>query len=209
MACTALLKTQGSGAACGPWTLEGTGLPFWEQDWAPWGQQGAGVWGSSPAWGLSGCGRCKDEDRDTNHPGRAGPDEEGHILHTYINTVQTGGAGEEGALLLSGGSRAGRVRGVLREPHTGLPGREVGWFPLVMEGMVGILHASRRGGGVRCVWGRRPPAPVRGCWQGVPILPSGTSGRKGCTPPPHITCMSQICVGLSSAISQTMAWSRS
>lgn len=40
-------------------------------------------------WGaLPGCGQGKDKDRDTNQPGRAGPDKQGCILHTYINTVQ-------------------------------------------------------------------------------------------------------------------------
>lgn len=48
------------------------------------------------------------------------------------------------------------------------------WFPLVIEGMVGILHASRGVFGVRRAWG----------WQGVPILPRGTSGHEGHPPPP-------------------------
>lgn len=47
------VPTQGPSAACGPWTLEGTGLPPWEQDWAPCcraaGEQDAGLGGSSPA----------------------------------------------------------------------------------------------------------------------------------------------------------------
>lgn len=77
--------------------------------------------------------------------------------------------------------------------------------PPVMGRLVVILHTSSWGRevlGMQHGWGLRPPAPVWGRWQSIPVLPHGTSA-------PHSTWMSQSCVGRSSAMSQTMAWSRS
>lgn len=64
--------------------------------------------------------------------------------------------------------------GVLHEPRTGLPGREVGWFPLVMEGVVGILHASSWGRGVSGVGG----LPSR-CGDAGRVSPSCPMARLG------------------------------
>lgn len=132
-------------------------------------------WGAAPpVWGLPGCGQRKDKDKDTNPPRQSWP-RRGGLYLTHVHKYSSEGeAGGEGALPHSRGSRAGHVRGVLREPRMGLPRREVRWFPLVIEGMVGILHASRGVFGVQRAWG----------WWGVPVLPCGTSGHEGRTPLP-------------------------
>lgn len=151
LACASLLKTQGPGAACGPWTLEGTGLPSWQQDWAQdcgaGSRQGAGAgeggqllgMGAARLWPVQGRGQAHQPPRQS-WPGRG----ELYLTHVHKYSLE-GEAGEEGALLFSTGSCARHVCGVLRERRTGLPGREVGWLPLVMEG---ILHASGQGRGV-------------------------------------------------------------
>lgn len=209
------LPSQNPGPRCCLWPVDTRGhrAPILGAGLGPelWGWQVARCWdgghllgvGAARLWPVQGQGQRHQPPRQS-WPRRGGP----YLTHVHKYSSEGEGGGE-GALLLSGGSRAGHVCGVLREPHMGLPRREVGWFPLVMEG---TLHTSSRGRGVfgvQCAWGRRPPTPVRGRWQGVPVLPRGTSGQEGHTPPPHSTCMSQICVGLSSATSQMMAWSRS
>lgn len=68
---------------------------------------------------LPRCGGCqavasaRTRTRTPTHPGRAGPDEEGCILHTYINTVQRG--------KLVG-------RGLCRTPEGPVPVMSVGSF---------------------------------------------------------------------------------
>lgn len=119
----------------------------------------------------------------------------------------------------SSGGRNGCGEGLCCSPKGPVPVVSVGSFmdhvqgspggrwggPPVMERLMGILHTTSWGGevlGMQRRWGLRRPAPLWGRWQGVPILPCGTSA-------PHSTWMSQICVGRSSAVSQMMAWSRS
>lgn len=77
-------------------------------------------------WGVvPGCGQGKD--KTTKHPGRAGPDKQGCILHTYINTVQ-----REETLVRKGSAALQRV------PHWSCP-----WHPLWT-----LFRPPREGGGV-------------------------------------------------------------
>lgn len=102
-----------------PRALEGTWITSWTGI-----RPGAGR-GEALEWGvLPGCGQGKD--KDTKHPGRAGPDKQGCILHTYINTVQ-------GVETLMGRSSAA----LQRVPRWSCP-----WDPLWM------FRPPREGGGV-------------------------------------------------------------
>lgn len=67
-------------------------------------------WGAVPGWGQC---QDKDKDTDTNDAGRAGPDKQGCISHTYINTVR-------GHKRLWGGGSAVRQR---------VPRRSCPWDP--------------------------------------------------------------------------------
>jgi len=83
--------------------------------------------------------------QEQSWPGGGGP----YLTHVHKYSSE-GEAGGEGAVLLSAGSRAGRVREVLREPRTGLPAR-VGGVPRRDGGDDGHPSRSSRGrGGLGC-----------------------------------------------------------